>query len=164
VARASARRGREEWGVRGEGRKLGACSSSRGHDGWLTRTSRRGRPAREDGWRRPPDTWDGRADRGRGACAAGERGGSWGRARLLGYGGPRALGFGNARGPGLTGGGELGHGRGSTRGVAGPKGSAREAGRGRGAWPRGWGCRVGLGGRTTRGGWEGFPFYFIFFL
>jgi hypothetical protein len=53
---ASARRGREEWGVREEGRKLGACSSNRGHGGQLTRTSRRGRAAREDGWRRLPGT------------------------------------------------------------------------------------------------------------
>jgi hypothetical protein len=55
--------------------------------------------------------------------------------------------------------------RGSTREVARPGASAREAGRGRGAGPRDWVRRVGLGGRPARvGGSEGFPFYFIFFL
>jgi hypothetical protein len=45
----------------------------------LTRTSRRGRPSREDSWRRPPGTRDGRADHGR----AERPGAGRGRARRL---------------------------------------------------------------------------------
>jgi hypothetical protein len=57
----------------------------------------------------------------------------------------RALVFGNARGPRQAGGGELGRGRESTRGIARPGGNARKAGRGRSAGPRGWGAEWALG-------------------
>jgi hypothetical protein len=49
-------------------------------------------------------------------------------------------------------------------GIARPGGSAREVGRGRGAGPRDWGRRVGLGGRPARGAGKAFPFILFFFL
>jgi hypothetical protein len=120
-----------KWGARGEGRKLGVCSSSRGHGRRLTRISRHGRLAREGSWRRLPGTWVPRAVAGRLAQ----------RTSALG----RGMGHTRAR-PSVGGGGsavraeETEPGSSWATDEAGRRGSAREEWLGRG-W--GKGCQVG---------------------
>jgi hypothetical protein len=145
----------------------------------LTRTSRRGRPEREDGWRRPPGTRDGEwivgaagsapGGRARGVAEPGGAGrGAYGRAAQRASAATaqarRRLGKGAAAGLRWAARARVGGAAGpwSAEWAAGAMGcQVEQAGAqgwpGEGAGPRGWGAEWALG-QAGQGGWEGFPF------